>query len=158
MTPRLQDKYVAELQDIAGLCQHVVSPLTIGFGAIPVHSFEGRGLNEYLLYHGAPANIVDRLTLQGLDPRYAGENVGKLFGQGCYFAANSSKSDIYATVDEASGLRCILITRVALGEAHMARAPCQTATRPPERPDGRGPLNSIVGVTQANGGCVEHPE
>ena len=29
---------------------------------------------------------------------------------------------------------------------------------PPERSDGRGPLLSLVAVTQAEGGCVEHPE
>ena len=95
--------------------------------------------------------------MQGLDPRYAGENAGKLFGSGSYFAANSSKSDIYTTPN-AAGERCILITRVCLGEASIATRPCREATRPPEREDGRGPLNSIVAATTSEGGCVEYPE
>jgi hypothetical protein len=33
-----------------------------------------------------------------------------------------------------------------------------TVNKPPDRPDGRGPLNSVVALTQAEGGCVEHPE
>ena len=80
-----------------------------------------------------------------------------IFGSGSYFAANSSKSDIYTTPN-AAGERCILITRVCLGEASIATTPCQQATRPPERVDGRGPLNSIVAATMSDNGCVEHPE
>jgi len=29
---------------------------------------------------------------------------------------------------------------------------------PPERPDGRGPLNSVAALTLQQGGVVEHPE
>jgi hypothetical protein len=86
---------------------------------------------------------------------------GKLFGSGSYFAANSSKSDIYTTPNAAgrrAGERCILITRVCLGEGSIASRPCWEAIRPPEREDGRGPLNSTVAATTREGGCVEHPE
>ena len=153
--PRLQEKYLAEVQDIAGLVERCATPVSIN--APCVESFQSLRINEYLLYHGASADIVERLTLQGLDPRYAGENAGKLFGSGSYFAANSSKSDIYTTPN-AAGERCILITRVCLGEASIATTPCQDINRPPERPDARGPFNSIVAATQRDGGCVEHPE
>ena len=84
-----------------------------------------------------------------------------LFGSGSYFAANSSKSDIYTTPNAAgrrAGERCILITRVCLGEGSIASRPCREAIRPPEREDGRGPLNSTVAATTREGGCVEHPE
>lgn len=155
--PRLQEKYLAELQDITGLVERRVTPLDIREPPAAVQTYQGLRLNEFLLYHGAPHDIVERLSMQGLDPRYAGENAGKLFGAGSYFAANSSKSDIYTTAN-AAGERCILICRVCLGEGSMTKEPCPSATRPPERADGRGPLNSIVAVTQANGGCVEHPE
>ena len=153
--PRLQEKYLAEVQDIAGLVERRATPVSIN--APCVESFQSLRVNEHLLYHGASADIVERLTMQGLDPRYAGENAGKLFGSGSYFAANSSKSDIYTTPN-AAGERCILITRVCLGEASIATRPCREATRPPEREDGRGPLNSIVAATTREGGCVEHPE
>ena len=153
--PRLQEKYLAEVQDIAGLVERRATPVSIN--APCVESFQSLCINEYLLYHGASVDIVERLMKQGLDPRYAGENKGKLFGSGSYFAANSSKSDIYTTPN-AAGERCILITRVCLGEASIATTPCPQATRPPERVDRRGPLNSIVAATQSGGGCVEHPE
>ena len=155
--PRLQEKYLAEVQDIAGLVERRVTPLDILAPPAAVESYHGLKLNEFLLYHGAPHDIVERLSMQGLDPRYAGENAGKLFGAGSYFAANSSKSDIYTTPN-AAGERCILICRVCLGEGSLTKESCPSVTRPPERPDGRGPLNSIVAVTQSNGGCVEHPE
>ena len=93
-----------------------------------------------------------------------------MFGFGSYFACHSSKADIYTMSARApayppghenSGLRCMLIVRVCLGEPHYERAP-QDAHRqwriPPERPDGRGPLSSVVGVTQANHGRLAHPE
>jgi len=69
----------------------------------------------------------------------------------------SRKSDIY-TDPNAAGERCILLCRACLGEPHLANAAMQGALKPPERTDGRGPLNSVVALTQSNGGCVEHPE
>ena len=51
----------------------------------------------------------------------------------------------------AVGWRCARLG-AALGRSHEA------AQLPPDRPDGRGPLNSVVALTQAEGGCVEHPE
>ena len=90
LNPRLQAKYVSELQDLAGLCERRTTPIDVD--AIRVDSFEGLRLNEFLLFHGLPSDIAPRVLLQGLDPRYAGEHSGKLFGQGIYLASNSSKS------------------------------------------------------------------
>lgn len=163
LNPRLQEKYLAEVQDVAGLCERKVAPLhteqadTFKLAGKRVESYHGLNVNEYLLFHGAQVGLIDRLVAQGLDPRYAGENAGKLFGSGSYFAVNSSKSDIY-TAANAAGERCILVARVCLGEAALAKEACPDVTRPPERPDNRGPLNSIVAVPQVGGGCVEHPE
>ena len=67
------------------------------------------------------------------------------------------KSDIYTEPNDA-GERCVLLVRAALGEAHKATAPMPKALKPPERPDGRGPLNSVVALTHDQGGAVEHPE
>ena len=47
-SPRLQQKYLAEVQDIAGLCNQKVAPLT-NVDAVPVQSFEGLELNERLM-------------------------------------------------------------------------------------------------------------
>ena len=86
--PRLQEKYLVELQDIAGLTEQKTTALT-SVAAPRVQSVDGLDLNEYLMYHGAPADLVDRLEKQGLDPRYAGEHFGKLFGCGIYLATNA---------------------------------------------------------------------
>ena len=47
-SPRLQQKYLAEVQDIAGLCNQSVAPLA-NVDAVPVQSFEGLELNERLM-------------------------------------------------------------------------------------------------------------
>ena len=163
--PRLQDLYLAEIQNIAGLCNRRVAPIDAGMpidvgrsmSACRVESYQDVRVNEYLLFHGAKSEIIERLTLQGLDPRFAGENAGALFGQGSYLALNSSKSDLY-TRPNAHGERCVLLVRACLGETHWAEQPMRGAMRPPDRPDGRGPLNSISAVTIVDGGCVEYPE
>ena len=80
-----------------------------------------------------------------------------MFGVGVYLATNSSKSDIY-TEPNAAGERCILVVRACLGEPFKAPRANPQMLKPPEWPDGRGPLNSVVGLTQANGGVLEHPE
>ena len=122
-----------------------------------VESVAGLRLNEYLMYHGAPAQLIDRLNLQGLDPRCAGEHFGKLYGMGTYLATNASKSDIYTQPND-QGERCVLVVRTCLGEAQPAKEAMPKAVKPKERADGRGFCNSVVAVTQANGGAVEHPE
>ena len=97
---RLQDKYLAAVQDEIGLCGSKLASLQETIEAIPVHSFEGTNMNEFLLYHGAPTGLIPRLVLQGLDPRNAGTHFGKLFGAGTYLASHSSKSDIYTKPNE----------------------------------------------------------
>jgi len=154
--PRTQDKYLSELQDIAGLTERKVAPIA-NVDAIKVQSIEGLDLNEYLMYHGAPGTLVSRLMHQGLDPRYAGTHFGKLYGAGIYLATNASKSDIYTT-PATNGERCVLVVRACLGEAHLALEACPDLLKPPERDDGRGPLNSVVAETSQRGGAVEHPE
>ena len=144
--PRLQEKYLVELQDIAGLCEQKATKMN-GVNAPRVQSIEGLDLNEFLMYHGAPADLIDRLEKQGLDPRYAGEHFGKLFGAGVYLATNASKSDIYTT-QNAAGERCIMLVRTCLGEPQYTKEGMPGARKPAERPDGRGAYNSIVAKTK----------
>jgi len=152
---RLQDKYLAELCDVMGLCEKKATRLEVD--AVRVNSFDNLEMNEFLLYHGAPTGLIQRLAAQGLDPRNAGANFGKLFGCGTYLASLSSKSDIYTQPNE-RGERCELVVRACLGEAHLQKTECRDILKPPERADKRGPLSSVVAATVAQGGCVEYPE
>jgi hypothetical protein len=117
-------------------------------------------LNEFLLFHGAPSSLIDRLIFQGLDLRYAGNNAGKMFGHGIYFASNASKSDIYTRPDLPGrpGVRCMLVTRVCLGEPHRASRSDVNMRKAPDRLDGKGPLSSVVGLKQDEGGVLAHRE
>jgi len=157
---------MAELQDTAGLCEGRVTALDMD--ALKVRSDEQLELNEFMLYHGSDASKFERLYHQGLDPRYAGSNAGKMYGFGTYLATNSSKSDRYAQPNDA-GEQCIFVVRTLLAESHpetlqfgtpgyaeRSRA-VQKWRLPPERPDGRGPLSSVSAVTAQHGGAVEHP-
>jgi hypothetical protein len=158
LNPRLQDKYLAEVQDIAGLCGKTVRDALHDVDAQRVVSLEGLQLNEFMLYHGAPSDLIARLQKQGLDPRLAGTHFGKMFGAATYMATNSSKSDIYTKPGE-DGLRCILVVRACLGEPHRAKTADQKLSVPPERPAGTaGRLNSVVGLTKREGGALEHRE
>ena len=158
--PRLQDKYLAEVQDIAGLCDRKVRDPLDEIDALRVESYDGLQINEFLLYHGAKADLVDHLQHQGFDPRRAGTNMGKMFGMGTYLASNSSKSDIY-TEPNSDGERCLLVVRACLGEPHKASAADPSLVKPPDRDDdhgNKGALNCVVGLTQAQGGVLQHPE
>eukprot|EP00929_Paragymnodinium_shiwhaense_P032944 TRINITY_DN18193_c0_g1_i1.p1 TRINITY_DN18193_c0_g1~~TRINITY_DN18193_c0_g1_i1.p1 ORF type:complete len:535 (+),score=48.48 TRINITY_DN18193_c0_g1_i1:100-1704(+) len=157
--PRLQDKYIVEIQDEAGLCQQGVTPYQPDHDGLqmPVQTFPGMNLNEMMLFHGAPSHLAERLQQQGLDPRYAGSHIGKLFGMGVYLATHSSKSDIY-TQPNADGERLVLVVRACLGEPFFATEAMPQVTKPPERADDRGPLTSVIAKTLQEGGCVEYPE
>ena len=73
--PRMQEKYLAELQDVAGLCEQKVKPLE-GVDALRVESFEGLKMNEFLMYHGAPSVRLPMGVVQR--PRgAAGHGVGR---------------------------------------------------------------------------------
>lgn len=156
---RLQEKYIAEVQDEAGLCEQRATQLELsgdGF-KMRAHTFAGMNMNEFMLFHGAPSHLYERLQRQGLDPRYAGNHFGKLFGIGVYLASHSSKSDIY-TEPNPQGERLIFVVRACLGEPYFAATAMRDALKPPERPDGRGPLTSVVARTSDEGGVVQFPE
>jgi len=63
-----------------------------------------------------------------------------------------------SNVQQASGERAIFVMRACLGEVHETKVPMGAATRPPERPDGKGPLDSVRALTRASGGSVDYPE
>ena len=159
--PRVQDLYIPQLDHVAGAAG-------VGTGGRPsvaqlpecvlrAQTLADLNLNEALLYHGAPSDIIESVCTGGFMPQLGGTRTGGLFGVGTYFAAHSSKSDIYTRPD-ADGERCILLTRVCLGEPHYTNVPMREATLPPPRGPGRPRCDSVVARTVTDGGCVAHPE
>ena len=161
--PRLWNKYAAERDDIYGLCEGRAKSLAMAAnfmfesGNPLVAPSTPTELNEFFLFHGAPHHLVSRLAQQGFDERYAGEHFGALFGKGVYFAHNASKSDIYTSPD-ADGVRAMFLSRVCLGEVQVVNSAQRNIWKPTERPDGRGPFNSVAANTHAHNGCVEYNE
>ena len=102
--PRLQEKYVTEVQDIAGLVgQQIVDGLP-EVNALRVESLPGLNLNEFLLFRGDKSHMAQQLQLSGFDPRLAGTGTAKMFGLGTYFACKSSKADIYTEPNDAGSV------------------------------------------------------
>ena len=87
------------------------------------------------------------VAAQRAGPAPAGEHFGKPFGVGTYLATISSKSDIYTTPN-AAGERCMLVVRTVLGELHKTKVPMKTVELPPDQPDRRGALNSVVALSR----------
>lgn len=162
--PRLWAKYESEVDDIYGLCNGTARSIS-SFGETkevlqaPTLNVQDKfnPMNECWLFHGVPTALKERISQQGIDPRYAGTHFGKLYGFGSYFAELSSKSDIYTKPDN-DGTRCMFFCRVCLGEIYEAKTTLETIRMPPERPDNRGPYNSVKAATLQYGGRVEYPE
>jgi len=72
------------------------------------------GANEQWLFHGTNDNAAGAITKGDFLVSMAGSNAGTLYGKGLYLAESVSKSDEY-TDENASGERCMLVCRSALG-------------------------------------------
>ncbi|CAK9025780.1 unnamed protein product [Durusdinium trenchii] len=115
----------------------------------------GVNLNEVLLFHGSPSAKINGILANGFDPRYAGEGTGAMFGQGTYFAHNASKCFRYGDDDaaETGGLRqTVLLVRALLGAPYYQDYMSPDQRMPPANSD------SVVVLTRAEGGCVDHRE
>lgn len=147
---RLQNQYLDRVEEIS-----VRMPR--GATAIPCIRAERiieTAANEYLLFHGAKSDSITAILKNGFDPRRAGEAAGQMFGMGCYFAENASKSDFYC----ADQLELeMLVVQVCLGEAHVAKA-ATSFVRPPDKSGTLTPYDSVVGEIRDREGCLDHRE
>lgn len=91
------------------------------------------------LYHGSTEESLMKICRFGFNRSFCGKN-GVLYGQGVYFALNSSYSDSYAQ-KSSNGFKCMIRAKVLIGEACIGRSDMKT---PPERPDNRGPYDSTT--------------
>lgn len=162
VNPRLVQKYLAKLDDLEG--KHCSGCTTIPVLSHLRHSngCTDSRLNEHLLFHGAPPSAIDKICKGGFNPQRGGESSGNMFGTAAYFAANSSKCDIYTeertSMLPRTAVRTIIIARVALGESYRAGRPLWGISRPPDSEDGSDEYDSVWADVLSNGGCVDHLE
>merc|ERR1719213_880054 len=82
-------------------------------------------LNERLVFHGTTPDYVEQIAQRGFDERLA--NLSGLYGAGIYFAEKSCKAFRYSGNGP---LRCLLLTRVLLGDPYFASGPLRSIRRP----------------------------
>ena len=95
-------------------------------------------LNEGVLlgWHGASDGAVEEILADGFNPCCVGEGSGGLFGRGFYFAANSSKADLYAGPLDRRFRRhkermTVILAAVNCGNMYEAKATGQQWKKPP---------------------------
>ena len=69
-------------------------------------------LNETMLLHGTPPELLLSILSNGPNERYSGTNAGTAFGDGVYLAEDVGKTDQYSTVDHAYDARSELHQRL----------------------------------------------
>ena len=94
-------------------------------------SAEERFVNEMRLFHGTNPEVVEAICKQNFDWRVNGKN-GTVYGQGSYFAVNSSKSDWYAKEDNKRS-KFMFVAKVLAGSYTEGKSSYQ---RPPSKNPG----------------------
>ena len=91
-------------------------------------SHQGRFVNERQLFHGTSPENVEAICKQNFDWRLHGKNA-TAYGQGSYFALNSSYSDSYAKKDT-TGSKFMFVAKVLVGSYTTGQS---SYRRPPSR-------------------------
>jgi len=120
----------------------------------------GSDMNEVLLFHGTTEAKIGGILNTGFDPRLAGIGTGAMFGHGSYFAHNASKCFRYARQGPGAHLpqqgkklrQSVLVVRALLGNPQYQSTMCPEKRLPPTN------CNSLIALTRAEGGCVDHRE
>ena len=91
-------------------------------------STKGRFVNERQLFHGTNPEIVEAICKQNFDWRLHGKNA-TFYGEGSYFALNSSYSDSYAKEDS-KGSKFMFVAKVLVGSYTTGQS---SYRRPPSK-------------------------
>lgn len=108
-------------------------------------------VNEHFLWHGTtPAGAIG-ISTDGFKLKLAGSHAGTYFGNGCYFAESSSKSDEYAREgdDLLAGICALLLCRVTCGSLFRTTQPDETAIQNALR---SGEYDAVLGDREASVG------
>jgi hypothetical protein len=83
--------------------------------------------NEMRLFHGTAEASIEKIIKKGFDRSYSGESSGCSFGQGVYFARDSSYSNSYAKPNALNErkmfIACVLVGESCVGNKSMRRPP-----------------------------------
>ncbi|XP_073241982.1 uncharacterized protein [Porites lutea] len=96
--------------------------------AARIGSTKGRFVNERQLFHGTNPEIVEAICKQNYDWRLHGKNA-TVYGEGSYFALNSSYSDSYAKEDT-KGSEFMFVAKVLVGSYTKGQS---SYRRPPSK-------------------------
>ena len=96
--------------------------------AARIGSTKGRFVNERQLFHGTNPEIVEAICKQNFDWRLHGKNA-TVYGEGSYFALNSSYSDSYAKEDT-KGSKFMFVAKVLVGSYTKGKS---SYRRPPSK-------------------------
>ena len=91
-------------------------------------STKARFVNERQLFHGTNPEIVEAICKQNFDWRLHGKNA-TVYGEGSYFALNSSYSDSYAKEDT-KGSKFMFVAKVLVGSYTKGQS---SYRRPPSK-------------------------
>jgi hypothetical protein len=119
------------------------SPLSKGFD---------QSVNEALLFHGTSPSGMAAIAKEGFSLNFAGSFAGTMYGPGAYFAECSSKSDEYGRDEKDgiySGLNCLLLCRVLLGEMMVIQVGGNSVHDVIKAAMESNAFNSILGDRQA---------
>ena len=94
--------------------------------------------NEMRLFHGTNPEVVEAICKQNFDWRVNGKN-GTAYGQGSYFAVNSSKSNCYAKEDNKRS-KFMFVAKVLAGSYTEGKSSYQ---RPPSKTDPGNPASDL---------------
>lgn len=100
---------------------------------------ENKNVNEMSLFHGSSEESLLKICRFGFNRSFCGKN-GTSYGQGVYFAVNSSYSNSYS-IQSSSGFKSMIAAKVLVGESCLGNSSMRT---PPERPDNKGPYDSTT--------------
>uniref|UniRef100_A0A0G4FN12 PARP catalytic domain-containing protein n=1 Tax=Chromera velia CCMP2878 TaxID=1169474 RepID=A0A0G4FN12_9ALVE len=107
------------------------------------------------VWHGTSDDSLKEIEGEGFDVSMSHER--NFFGQGIYFAVNSSKADLYAGPEERRHRKCSarmsqLLCLVFLGQREKCEEPEKGKSGPEEGND------SVEGLTLVEGGVLDHTE
>jgi hypothetical protein len=161
---KLWQSYAEAKAAVKGMRSHKCTPLSRlnGGGVATTEHMKAHGLglvgeldatvNEAFLWHGTSPSGMQAIAKGGFKMDLAGSHAGTMYGPGAYFAECSSKSDEYGRDDKDgiySGLNCLLLCRVVLGEPMPIQVAGTSVHETIEVAMNSGAWNSVLGDRQA---------